>query len=64
MTTSHLQEASYGTRLYSDAPLSSELLHFTNVVDSLGTPEKVWEALHKAVTVPAISPCWRQFCFR
>ena len=35
--------------LHSDAPLSSELLHFTNVVDRLDTPEKVLEALHEAV---------------
>ena len=50
--------------LHSDAPLSAELLHFTNIVDRLDTPEKVLEALHEAVRVPAISPCLRQFCFR
>ena len=35
--------------LHSDAPLSSELLHFTNIVDKLNTPEKVLDALHEAV---------------
>ena len=35
-----------GLALYSDAPLSSELLHFTNIVDRLDTPEKVLDALH------------------
>ena len=35
--------------LHSDAPLSSELLHFTNIVDKLDTPEKVLDALHEAV---------------
>ena len=35
--------------LHSDAPLSSELLYFTNIVDRLDTPEKVLEALHEAV---------------
>jgi len=35
--------------LLSEAPLSSELLHFTEIVDRLDTPEKVLDALHEAV---------------
>ncbi len=35
--------------LLSEAPLSSELLHFTDIVDRLDTPEKVLDALHEAV---------------
>jgi len=38
-----------GLALLSEAPLSSELLHFTEIVDKLDAPDKILDALHEAV---------------
>ena len=48
----------------SDTTLSSELLHFTDTVDKLDTPEKVLDALHEAVRAIPISLCFARYCFQ